>query len=249
MLQGNVTIVTGGAQGMGEVHSRILAEKGAIVVLTDIEAARGTSVAEDICAAGGQAIFRQHDVRSEAGWTALVTDLIDKFGKVDTLVNNAGVLLRAPIEEFTLENFEWLYAVNVRGTFLGCRSVVPAMRAAGQGSIINISSISGSIANLSGMTGYCATKGAVRMLTKAAAVDLARYNIRVNSIHPGTIATPMTLDFLSSPEMRKTVLGTTIMERPGQPREVSEVIAFLASSASSYMTGSEVAVDGGWSAT
>jgi NAD(P)-dependent dehydrogenase (short-subunit alcohol dehydrogenase family) len=249
MLQGNVAIITGGAQGMGEVHSRVLAEKGAVVILTDIETERGNAVAEDIRASGGQARFQQHDVRSETDWTTLVAAIMEEYGKVDTLVNNAGVLLRAPIEEFSLEDFEWLYAVNVRGTFLGCRSVVPAMRAAGGGSIVNISSISGNIANLSGMTGYCATKGAVRMLTKAAAVDLARYNIRVNSIHPGTIATPMTSDFLSDPEMRRTVLGTTIMERPGQPKEVSEVIAFLASSASSYMTGSEVAVDGGWAAT
>lgn len=249
MLEGNVAIVTGGAQGMGEVHAVVLAEKGATVILTDIDEARGHAVAEKIRAAGGRGQFVRHDVRDEAAWTALVADTMKLHGKVDTLVNNAGILIRAPLEELSVEDFDKLHAINVRGTFLGCRAVVPAMRAAGGGSIINISSMSGNIANMPGMAGYCATKGAVRMLTKAAAVDLARYNIRVNSVHPGTIATPMTAAYYADPEMRKMILGTTIMERPGEPREVSEVIAFLASAASSYMTGSEVAVDGGYTAT
>jgi NAD(P)-dependent dehydrogenase (short-subunit alcohol dehydrogenase family) len=249
MLQGNIAIVTGGAQGMGEVHAKVLAEKGAHVILTDVDSTRGEAVAQAITAAGGSAWFIHHDVTSERGWTALIGEVTSRHGKVDTLVNNAGILIRIPIEDLSVADFDRLHAVNVRGTFLGCRAVVPAMRAAGGGSIINISSMSGNIANMPGMTGYCATKGAVGMLTKAAAVDLWRYNIRVNSVHPGTIATPMTANYYADPDMRRMILGTTIMERPGEPREVSEVVAFLASSGSSYMTGSEVAVDGGYTAT
>jgi NAD(P)-dependent dehydrogenase (short-subunit alcohol dehydrogenase family) len=248
MLNGNIAIVTGGAQGMGEVHAKVLAEKGATVFLTDVDVARGEAVAQAIGAAGGTARFIRHDVASEDDWNAVIAAVTAQHGKVDTLVNNAGILIRIPIEELSVEDFDRLHAINVRGTFLGCRAVVPAMRAAGGGSIINISSMSGNIANMPGMVGYCATKGAVRMLTKAAAVDLARYNIRVNSVHPGTIATPMTASYYADPDLRRLVLGTTIMERPGEPREVSEVVAFLASPGSSYMTGSEVAVDGGYTA-
>jgi NAD(P)-dependent dehydrogenase (short-subunit alcohol dehydrogenase family) len=248
MLNGNIAIVTGGAQGMGEVHAKVLAEKGAIVILTDVDVARGEAVAQAIGAAGGTATFIRHDVAREEDWNAVIAAVTAQYGKVDTLVNNAGILIRIPIEELSVEDFDRLHAINVRGTFLGCRAVIPAMRAAGGGSIINISSMSGNIANMPGMAGYCATKGAVRMLTKAAAVDLARYNIRVNSVHPGTIATPMTASYYADPDLRRLVLGTTIMERPGEPREVSEVVAFLASAGSSYMTGSEVAVDGGYTA-
>lgn len=249
MLKGNVAVVTGGAQGMGEVHAKVLAEKGATVVLTDVDVERGEAVARAIGAADGTATFIRHDVASADDWKSVIAEIMRMYGKVDTLVNNAGILIRIPLEELSVEDFDRLHAVNVRGTFLGCQAVIPAMRAAGGGSIINISSMSGNIANMPGMAGYCATKGAVRMLTKAASVDLARYKIRVNSVHPGTIATPMTAGYYADPEMRRMILGTTIMERPGEPREVSEVVAFLASPGSSYMTGSEVAVDGGYTAT
>jgi NAD(P)-dependent dehydrogenase (short-subunit alcohol dehydrogenase family) len=249
MLKDKVIIITGAAQGMGEVHASVLAEKGATVILTDIDAARGQKVVSAIQASGGIADFFEHDVSSESGWLNVICGVMARHKKVDVLVNNGGILIRAPIEALSVEDFDKLHAINVRGTFLGCGSIIPAMRAAGGGSIINISSISGNIANMPEMVGYCSSKGAVRMLTKAAALDLARYNIRVNSVHPGTIATPMTVNFMTDPAMRKTVLGTTILDRAGHPREVSEVVAFLASSASSYMTGAEVAVDGGYAAT
>ena len=249
MLKNKIVIITGAAHGMGEVHASVLAEKGATVILTDLDAVRGQQVVATIQARGGIAEFMEQDVSSEPHWERVIAEVMSRHQKVDALVNNAGILIRAPIESLSVEDFDKLHAINVRGTFLGCRSVVPAMRAAGGGSIINISSMSGNIANMPEMTGYCSSKGAVRMLTKAAAVDLARYNIRVNSVHPGTIATPMTATFMADPEMRKMVLGTTIMARPGEPREVSEVVAFLASAGSSYMTGSEIAVDGGYTAT
>jgi NAD(P)-dependent dehydrogenase (short-subunit alcohol dehydrogenase family) len=248
MLEGNVVIVTGAAQGMGEVHARVLAAKGARVILTDVDGATGEAVALDLRQAGYQAEFVAQDVSREDDWRKLIAEVMERHGKVDTLVNNAGILIRVPIEELTVEQFDRLHEVNVRGTFLGCKMVVPAMRAAGGGSIINISSMSGTVANMPGMTGYCSTKGAVRLLTKAAAVDLVKYNIRVNSVHPGTIQTPMSQSYYDDPEMRKMILGPTLMERPGQPAEVSEVVAFLASKGSSYMTGAEIAVDGGYTA-
>jgi NAD(P)-dependent dehydrogenase (short-subunit alcohol dehydrogenase family) len=248
MLEGNVVIVTGAAQGMGEVHARVLAAKGARVILTDVDGPTGEAVALDLRQAGYQAEFVAQDVSREEDWRRLIAEVMERHGKVDTLVNNAGILIRVPIEELTVEQFDRLHEVNVRGTFLGCKMVVPAMRAAGGGSIVNISSMSGTIANMPGMTGYCSTKGAVRLLTKAAAVDLVKYNIRVNSVHPGTIQTPMSQSYYDDPEMRKMILGPTLMERPGQPAEVSEVVAFLASKGSSYMTGAEIAVDGGYTA-
>jgi NAD(P)-dependent dehydrogenase (short-subunit alcohol dehydrogenase family) len=198
---------------------------------------------------GYSASFHILDVTSETSWSAIIVDVMKRHGRVDVLVNNAGILIRAPLEDFAVGDLDRVLAVNVRGTFLGCKAVIAAMRAASGGSIINISSISGNIANMTGMTAYCASKGAVRMLTKAAALDLSKYGIRVNSIHPGTIETPMALKFLADPDTRWEVLGTTIFQRAGLPREVSEVVAFLASDASSYMTGSEVAVDGGMGAT
>jgi NAD(P)-dependent dehydrogenase (short-subunit alcohol dehydrogenase family) len=248
VLQTNITIVTGAGQGMGEVHARILAAKGASVILTDIDTAAGEAVAKDLRNRGHTATFITQDVSSEADWQKVIDQALERHGKVDTLVNNAGILIRIPLEELSVEDFDRMHAVNVRGTFLGCKAVVPAMRLAGGGSIINISSMSGTVANMPGMTGYCSTKGAVRLLTKAVAVDLAKYSIRVNSVHPGTIATPMTKSYYEDPEMRKMILGPTLMERPGQPAEVSEVIAFLASKGSSYMTGAEIAVDGGYTA-
>lgn len=246
-VAGKIAIVTGGAQGMGRSHSLLLAEEGAKIVVTDVNETEGQATAKEIRDAGGDAIFVRHDVTSAEGWKEVIGQAVSTYGKVDILVNNAGILILKPLDQ--TEDAEWdsIMAINAKGTFLGCKHVIPAMEKAGGGSIINISSIYG-IVGAPSAAAYEASKGAVRLLTKAAAIDLHKYSIRVNSVHPGVIATAMTTELLSTPEMSKAVLGTTILERPAQPKEVSYAVLFLASDEASFMTGSEVVVDGGYTA-
>jgi NAD(P)-dependent dehydrogenase (short-subunit alcohol dehydrogenase family) len=247
MLSNKVVLVTGGAKGMGEAHSRLLAARGAHVVITDVDT-RGEEVASDIVRQGGKAAFHRLDVVNEEQWQDVVATLTQTHGRIDGLVNNAGVLVRKPVEELTVKDWDLVFDINVKGAFLGSKSVLPAMRRAGKGSIVNISSISGLVANMPGMSAYCATKGAVRLFSKALAVDYAKYGIRVNSLHPGTIRTPMTAEYESDPQKLNMLLGTTILGRLGEPAEIAEVLAFLLSDAASFMTGSEVMVDGGFTA-
>jgi NAD(P)-dependent dehydrogenase (short-subunit alcohol dehydrogenase family) len=247
-FDGKVAIVTGAGQGLGEQIARLLAARGAAVLLTDINSEPGERVAAEVRAAGGRAVFATHDVSSEEHWRAVIALCVERFGGLHILVNNAGLVELGSLEELAVEVFDRVMRVNVRGPFLGCKLVQPAMHAAGGGSIINISSLSGLIANIPGAGAYSASKGAVRLLTKAAAVDYQRFGIRVNSVHPGTIATPITIPYLTNPEFRPIVLGRTPMARPAEPIEIARAVAFLASDEASYMTGSELVVDGGWSA-
>jgi cyclopentanol dehydrogenase len=246
-LQDKVAIITGGALGMGRAHGFAFAREGAFVVLTDINEAAGEETVAAIAREGGKALFLRHDVASAADWQQVVAQCLGRFGKVDVLVNNAGILLFKTLEDTADDEWDRIHGVNARGVFLGCKYVLPGMRKAGGGSIVNISSIYGLIGAPSAAA-YEASKGAVRLLTKAAAVDYAKYNIRVNSIHPGVIATEMTRDILQSAEATRAALGTTILARPGRPEEVSAAVLFLASDDSSYMTGSEMVVDGGYTA-
>jgi NAD(P)-dependent dehydrogenase (short-subunit alcohol dehydrogenase family) len=247
MLKEKVILVTGGANGMGEAHCRLLAERGATVVVADVNP-RGEDVVADIVRNGGVARFRSLDVRDRRQWQIVVDAAVSEFGRIDGLVNNAGILVRQPVEELSVEDWDLQFDINVKGTFLGSQAILPAMKKAGGGSIVNISSISGFVANMPGMSAYCATKGAIRLFTKGLAVDYAGYGIRVNSLHPGTIRTPMTADFEADAEKLNMLLGTTILRRLGEPKEISEVLAFLLSDASSFMTGSEVTADGGFTA-
>jgi len=241
-----VAIVTGGGMGMGKTHSEMLAAEGATVFITDIDETAGKAVVEGIRAAGGKAEFIRHDVASESDWTAVAEAVSQKAGRLDILVNNAGILILKPAHETEPEEWDRLFGINVRGVYLGIRACVPLMKDNGGGSIINISSIYGLVgAPMAGA--YIASKGAVRLLTKSCAVDLAQYGIRVNSIHPGVIDTPMTSDVLhGSPEARTAIMGATLFDRPGKPEEVSQAVLFLASDESSFVHGSEVVVDGGY---
>ncbi len=247
MLKDKVVLITGAAMGMGEAHARLCAARGASVILTDLDE-HGALVAAELGAMGANAHFRPLDVTDRSAWKACVGWSIKQFGRIDGLVNNAGILIRKPTPEITDADWDALFNINVKGTFLGCQEVLPAMRMAKTGSIINISSISGYVANMAGMSAYCATKGAIRLMTKGIAVDYAEYGIRCNSIHPGTISTNMTRAMEATPESLKVLLGVTVLQRLGQPVEVSEGVCFLLSDASSYMTGSEMTIDGGFTA-
>ncbi|MCE5191520.1 MAG: glucose 1-dehydrogenase [Actinomycetia bacterium] len=246
-VSGKIAMVTGGALGMGRSHSLLLAREGAKVVVTDVNEAAGQATVDEINAAGGEAIFILHNVASEADWKRVVAAAVEHFGRIDILVNNAGILIMKPLQDTTEEDWDRIFSINAKGVFFGCKTVVPAMKDSHKGSIVNISSIYGLIGAPSAAA-YEATKGAVRLLTKAAAVDFAPFGIRVNSVHPGVIATTMTKDILADSSATKAMLGTTILERPAQPEEVSAGVLFLASDEASFVTGSELVIDGGYTA-
>lgn len=246
VLNGKVALVTGAAQGIGEAITMAIADRGARIVASDINVERGEATVSSLRSRGVEAHFLRHDVSSEADWVAVVAETMRLFGKVDVLVNNAGLIEVCHIDDMPVEQFDRVMSVNVRGVFLGCKHIWPAMKVAGGGSIINMSSVTGIIASSDGSAAYSTSKGAVRLLTKAVARDYVGRNIRVNSVHPGGIRTPTVEPFLADPDMAPAVIGRTPMKRIGLPSEVGAVVAFLASDDSSYMTGSEVVVDGGW---
>ena len=240
-LAGKVAIVTGAARGQGEAEARLFAAHGARVVLTDILSDQGAAVAADI---GSAARFIAHDVSSAEGWQQVVDVAQELFGGVDILVNNAAISRPLKLEATEPDVFDQIYRVNQFGVYLGMRAVIAPMRAAGGGSIINVSSVAG-LRGTSTLFAYTATKWAVRGMTRSAALELARYNIRVNAVFPGVIDTPMNDD--NPPKMNKTLVRTTPMRRMGDPNEVAEAVLFLASPASSFATGAELAIDGGMS--
>ena len=251
-VAGKVALVTGGASGLGAESARRLAREGAAVLLTDLSADAGEAVAQGIVEAGGRAAFMTHDVTDEAGWAAAVAGAVDRFGRLDVLVNYAGVS-GGPLELMThsMEDWRRVLSVNLDGVFLGLRHGGPAIAASGGGSVINLSSILGKVA-LAGAAAYCASKGAVLMLTKAAALEWAPHRIRVNSNHPGFIDTPMVSGAIqrseNGNEMREMIISRHALGRLGEPREIADAVVFLASDESSFMTGSELVVDGGYTA-
>jgi 3alpha(or 20beta)-hydroxysteroid dehydrogenase len=238
-LDGKVAVVTGGARGQGEAEVRRFAAEGANVIAADIRAEQGEALAAEL---GSSVAFVRHDVADEASWASLVAFAHDHFGGLDVLVNNAGIAYTAPIGKHTLADYERVITVNQIGVFLGMRSVIEPMTNAGGGSIVNISSGAGLRATKY-MIAYAASKYAVTGMTAAAALELARYKIRVNSIHPGVIDTPMLGD-VGDPN-DSAIVRLTPLRRVGSPDEIANVALFLASDESSYMTGAHLAVDGG----
>ncbi|MGF1598741.1 MAG: glucose 1-dehydrogenase [Acidimicrobiales bacterium] len=238
-LDGRVAIVTGGARGQGEAEVRLFAAEGARVVVSDVLVDAGSALADEL---GDQVEFFRHDVSGEEEWAAAIDFTVDRFGRLDVLVNNAGIAIGAPIAHHSVADYERLVAVNQLGVFLGIRAVIDPMTVAGGGSIINISSGAGLRATKY-LIGYAATKYAVTGMTACAALELARHGIRVNSIHPGVIDTPMVS--ASTPEMNTAMLRATPLRRIGEPEEIACVALFLASDESSYITGAHVPVDGG----
>ncbi|WP_063046211.1 glucose 1-dehydrogenase [Nocardia pseudovaccinii] len=233
-VDGKVALISGGARGMGAAHAEMLVAEGAEVILGDILDDEGKALAESL---GAAAHYVHLDVTEPVHWDAAVREAQSKFGKLNVLVNNAGIVNGGPLQKFDLGKWRQIIDVNLTGTFLGMRAVVDSMIAAGGGSIINVSSIEG-LRGAPWAHGYVASKWGVRGLAKSAALELASHNIRVNSLHPGLIRTPMTAGIPDD-------LVTIPLGRPAQPSEVATFVLFLASDESSYATGSEFVVDGG----
>jgi NAD(P)-dependent dehydrogenase (short-subunit alcohol dehydrogenase family) len=258
-VEGKVALITGGASGIGRATALRLAEEGAAVVLTDMQAEAGEGVAEEIRAAGGKADFLLHDVTDEADWARVVAEVKRLHGRLDILFNNAGIGgAGGPAVDISLESWKRVHSVNVEGVFLGVKHALPLMRAGGGGSIVNVSSIAGLVGSIGGH-GYAASKGAVRIFSKSVAMECANLKdgVRVNSIHPGIIDTaiwgrrpgeaPKTQDnAYPRPDLQALVDATTPLGVVGQPIDIANGVLFLASDEARFITGSELVIDGGY---
>lgn len=240
-LEGKVAIVTGAAQGMGASHVKRFVEEGAKVVFTDINEELGSKLEKDL---GENAKFVKQDVTNESDWQNVVKQTEEAFGTIDILVNNAGISVNRPLLEMTEDEYRKIVDINQVSVFLGTKAVVPSMTKAGKGSIVNISSMNGLVG---GAVGYTDTKFAVRGITKATALQLGHLNIRVNSVHPGVIETPMVTQG-DSVEVIKEFSKHIPIKRVAKPEEVTNLVLYLASDESSYSTGSEFVIDGGLTA-
>ena len=255
-VEGKIALVTGAANGLGRCTALTLAREGAVVIATDLQAERGASLVAEIEAAGAAAQFLRHDVTDEDAWSSVIADIKRRHGRLDVLVNNAGIGLSSPVVDMSFADWRRQVAVNLDGVFLGVKHALPLMRESGGGSIINVSSIAGIKASPN-VSGYCATKGAVRLFTKSVALECAalKDGVRVNSLHPGIVETAIwdTLigtgpDGSNARPRGPTIAGLTAqavpLGRPGRPEEVAAGVLWLASDESSYVTGTELVIDG-----
>ena len=246
-LNGKVALISGAARGMGAEEARIFAREGAKVIIGDISEEEGRAVEAMIAETGGQALFVHLDVTNEEDWAKAVEQAVTRFGKLDVLVNNAGISSRAFKDDTSVDAWDKIMEVNSKGVFLGTMAAIPEMLKAGGGSIINISSIMGLVGSAGGHPAYNASKGAVRIFSKAIAVRHGKDNIRVNSVHPGFMP-PMASGVAYDQEQRRQSLEQTPLGREGRVEEVANAVLFLASDEASYITGAELAVDGGFTA-
>jgi NAD(P)-dependent dehydrogenase (short-subunit alcohol dehydrogenase family) len=233
---------------MGAAEARLFAAEGAMVAIGDVLEEEGRRVAAQIGEAGGKAIFLALDVTSESQWQDAIAATVAEFGKLDILVNNAGIGGHGTVENTTVADWDRVMDINAKGVFLGTKSAIPELRRAGGGSIINISSQLGLVGVDNSSPQYQASKGAVRLFTKSTAIQYAREGIRANSVHPGPIVTPMTEAGRADPERNELTLSRIPLGRHGEPSDVAYGVLFLASDESSFMTGSELVIDGGWTA-
>ncbi len=247
-LEGKVALISGGARGQGAVEARMFAEEGASVVIGDILDEQGRQTEAELQELGYNVTYVHLDVTSESDWESAVQAAVSTYGKLDILLNNAGILIRKNIEETTEEDWDRIFSVNAKGVFLGTKAAIPAMRENGGGSIINISSTAGLVGSPNGSASYTATKGAVRLFTKSTAIQHAREGIRCNSIHPGPIETDMIADTLNDPANMALRMQRLPLGRVGKPSEIAYGAIYLASDESSFVTGSEVVIDGGTTA-
>ena len=245
-LNGKVAFISGGARGMGAAEARMFAQEEAKVAIGDLLEDEGRRLEAEINETGGEALFLHLDVTSEAEWQRAVSSTVARFGKLDILVNNAGIGGQSTVEDTTEEDWDRTMTVNAKGVFLGTKIAIPEMREIGGGSIVNISSQLGIVGVDNASPQYQASKGAVRLLTKATAIQYAAEGIRANSVHPGPIKTPMTEAGRADPARNRLILSRIPLGRHGEPEDVAYGVLFLASDESSFMTGSELVIDGGW---
>ena len=244
-LDGKVALISGGARGQGAAEAKLFAREGAQVVLGDVLDEEGRQVETEIRTAGGDATYLHLDVTSEDDWRAAVALAEHTYGRLNILVNNAGIVIRKSIEETTEDDWDRIVAVNLKGVFWGTKHAIPAMRRAGGGSIINISSTAGLVGSPYGSASYTATKGGVRLLTKSTALQHATDHIRCNSVHPGPVETAMLQEALADPTTREDRLRRVPLGRVGTVDDIAYGVLYLASDESSFVTGSELVIDGG----
>lgn len=244
-LAGKVAIITGGASGIGEGHAHLFAREGAKVVVTDIQEALGAHVVAAIKSEGGDAIFVRQDVTSESDWADVVKATVGAYGTITTLVNNAGVANMCGVEEETLEGFNRVVAICQTGVWLGMKACMPELKKSGNGAIVNISSLYG-IMGTPSMVAYHGAKGAVRLMTKSAGLEYAKQGVRVNSVHPGIIKTPLA-ETLTSDYVAE-ITAATPLGRMGDPMDIATMSLFLCSDEAGFITANEFVVDGGWGA-
>ncbi|HKX79519.1 MAG TPA: SDR family NAD(P)-dependent oxidoreductase [Novosphingobium sp.] len=248
-LENKVAIITGAAGGIGAATASKLASEGAMIVATDVQFERVEAVADAIRSTGGRALAVQHNVGSEADWKAVIDSAVSEFGRIDILVNNAGIadkdgLVESQADTTGIEDWDRVIDINLKGVFLGVRQVIPVMKDAGGGAIVNISSIAAIVGN-GGPFAYSASKGGVRSLTKHLATSYGKFKIRANSVHPGLVLTPMVQADLENPDLARMLEMMIPLGRGAQPEEVADAILFLASDEASYITGAELVIDGG----
>lgn len=243
-VQDKVAVITGGARGMGAATARLFASEGATVVVADMLEAEGQNLATEL---GARARFVRLDVSDETQWEALATDILERHGRIDALVNNAGVGCFSDIENASVRDFDRVFSINVRGPFLGIKHIGKAMKAAGRGAIVNISSVDG-LRGVNALAIYSSSKWAVRGLTKTAALEYGPFGVRVNSIHPGGVDTAMGNPQGQVGQERNWSYSRVPLQRIGEPIEVAAASLFLCSDEASYITGAELSVDGGWAA-
>ena len=243
-LEGKVALISGGARGQGAAEARLFAQEGAKVVIGDILDEEGEVVAAEIARSGGEARFVHLDVTQEVEWSHAVDAAVSSFGKLNVLVNNAAIILLGRVEDTTAEHWDRVMGVNAKGVFLGTKLAIPEMRKAGGGSIINVASVAG-LVGTSVTTAYPASKGAVRLLTKATAVQYGGEGIRANTIFPGPVDTPMLRGALPDEASVQSSMAPIILGRLGTPEDIAYGALYLASDESSFVTGSELVIDGG----
>ena len=243
-LENKVAFISGGGRGMGEVMAKLFAREGASVVIGDVLEGEGKQVEAAINETGGNCLFVRLNVTDETQWQQAVAATVTRFGKLDILINNAGIYRTNTVEDTTTEQWDQVMDINVKGLFLGTKAAIPEMRKAGGGSIVNMSSVAGLVGDHNS-TAYTASKGAVRLFTKSTAIQYASAGIRANSVHPGTIDTPMTADMLSKEEYRQDRIKRIPLGRLGRSEDVAYGVLYLASDESSFVTGSELVIDGG----
>ncbi|MBR4831914.1 MAG: SDR family oxidoreductase [Butyrivibrio sp.] len=244
-VKNKVIVITGGAGGLGSEMGRLLCKEGAVVYLLDLDDKKGEETARFIRKEGGEAFFYRIDLTSERDWKSVIGSIKDAEGRIDVLVNNAGINIRKPIEEMSIEEWDKMMLVNTGSTFLGCKTVIPIMKAQKEGAIINTSSVCGLIGHKYTPEAYTAAKGAVTMLTKSIASRYGSFGIRCNSIHPSTVKTPLVEEMLKDPERAAERLGEVPLGRLASAQDVANAVLYLASEEASFINGISMPVDGG----